>query len=82
MSSPPPADKGPEGVPSSEGEEEDDPALGIASTGAVVDMDVFGQLLEIVSYTHSQAGSRGLSSHPEPDPQPQPKQSLALNSVS
>lgn len=27
----------------------DDPALGVASTGAVVDMDVFGQLLEIVS---------------------------------
>lgn len=36
------------GAPPSDGaEDEDDASLGIASSGAVVDMDVFGQLLEI-----------------------------------
>jgi hypothetical protein len=33
--------------PSDAAEDEDDASLGIASSGAVVDMDVFGQLLEI-----------------------------------
>lgn len=43
-------------APAEESEKEEDAEIGAAGTGAVVDMEVFGQLLEIVSRARARAG--------------------------
>jgi hypothetical protein len=42
-------------------EEDEQTAIGAAGTGAVVDMEVFGQLLEIVSSNHATFAMEGLA---------------------